>query len=178
VWSRPCIALNLKRRVLHFVERYVSTQGISGLLYARSVEPVEGGGGWIGSVHDRTDAALGYGLRPKEAAIVRGMVIGDRSRIPEETEEDFRRSGIAHILAISGIHVAVLAAVYFLLCSLAVPLAVRNPATIVGVAVRGGCWSAAFGGARRGGGYARAGRAASRTPVLAAPYYGLTNDRG
>lgn len=111
--------------------RYLSTEGISGLLYARAVEPVEGGRGWIGSVHDRTDAALGYGLRPEEAAIVRGMVIGDRSRISEETEEDFRRSGITHILAISGIHVAVLsAAVYFLLRALAVPLVVRNPATM------------------------------------------------
>jgi competence protein ComEC len=111
--------------------KYLATKGISGLLYARSVEPVEGGSGWIGTIHDRTDEALGYGLRPDEAAIVRGMVIGDRSRISEETEEDFRRSGITHILAISGMHVAVLsAAVYFLLRSLAVPLMARNPATI------------------------------------------------
>jgi competence protein ComEC len=111
--------------------RYLETQGISGLLYAQSVEPVEGGGGWIGAIHERTDSALGYGLRPDESAIVRGMVIGDRSRISEETEEDFQRSGITHILAISGMHVAVLsAAVYFLLRSLAVPLMARNPATI------------------------------------------------
>lgn len=111
--------------------RYLQTEGISGLLYAESVEPVEGERGWIGAVHERTDAALGYGLRPDEAAIVRGMVIGDRSRISEEVEEDFRRSGITHILAISGMHVAVLsAAIYFLLRSFAVPLVVRNPATV------------------------------------------------
>lgn len=112
-------------------ERYLSTKGISGVLYAQSVEPVEGERGWIGAIHDRTDGALSYGLRPEEAAIVRGVVIGDRSRISEETEEDFQRSGISHILAISGIHVAVLsAAVYFLLRSLAVPLVVRNPVTM------------------------------------------------
>ena len=111
--------------------RYLRTQGISGLLYAQSVEPVEGQRGWVGMIHDRTDAALSYGLQPDEAAIVRGIVIGDRSRISEEVEEDFRRSGIAHILAISGIHVAVLsAAVYFLLRSLAIPLMVRNPLTV------------------------------------------------
>lgn len=111
--------------------RYLRTQGISGLLYAQGVEPVEGERGWIGTVHDRTDAALSYGLQPGEAAIVRGIVIGDRSRISEEVEEDFRRSGIAHILAISGMHVAVLsAAVYFLLRSFAVPLMIRNPATV------------------------------------------------
>ena len=39
--------------------------------------------GWIGRVHRRTDVALGYGLHPQEAAVVRGMVLGDRSLIPE-----------------------------------------------------------------------------------------------
>jgi competence protein ComEC len=53
---------------------------------------------WIGRVHRRTDVALGYGLRPQEAAVVRGMVLGDRSLIPEELEEAFQRSGITHVL--------------------------------------------------------------------------------
>jgi competence protein ComEC len=35
-------------------------------------------------------------LHPREAAVARGMVLGDRSLIPEELEEDFRRSGITH----------------------------------------------------------------------------------
>ena len=33
-------------------------------------------------------------MRPQEAAVVRGMVLGDRSRIPEDLEEAFQRSGI------------------------------------------------------------------------------------
>ena len=69
--------------------------------------------GWIGRVHRRTDAALGHGLRPTEAAVVRGMVLGDRSLIPEELEVAFQRSGVTHVLAISGQHVAILAAVVF-----------------------------------------------------------------
>ncbi len=51
--------------------------------------PVGEGRGWIGRVHRRTDAALGHGLRPTEAAVVRGMVLGDRSLIPEELEVAF-----------------------------------------------------------------------------------------
>jgi competence protein ComEC len=87
--------------------------------------------GWIGRVHRRTGLALGYGLRPREAAVVRGMVLGDRSLIPEDLEEAFQRSGIIHVLAISGQHVAVLAAViHFALRALAVPLGVRVPATL------------------------------------------------
>jgi competence protein ComEC len=46
----------------------------------------------------REDVALGYGLRPQEAAVVRGMVLGDRSLIPEDLEEAFQRSGITHVL--------------------------------------------------------------------------------
>jgi predicted membrane metal-binding protein len=62
----------------------------------RRVWPVDEDLGWIGRVHRRTDAALGYGLHSQEAAVVRGMVLGDRSLIPEELEEAFQRSGITH----------------------------------------------------------------------------------
>ena len=111
--------------------RYLSTKRISAVVNAGGVQPVGESRGWIGQVHRRTDLALGYGLRPREASIVRGMVLGDRSRIPEELKTDFQRSGITHILAISGQHVAVLAAlVYFLLRGLAVPLAIRSAGTL------------------------------------------------
>jgi competence protein ComEC len=62
---------------------------------------------------------------------VRGMVLGDRSLIPEELETDFQRSGITHVLAISGQHVAILAAmIYFVLRALGVPLAARVPSAL------------------------------------------------
>lgn len=111
--------------------RYLSTKGISAVMYAGGLSRVDENLGWIGQVHRRTDVALGYGLRPKEASIVRSMVLGDRSRMPEDLEEDFRRSGITHILAISGQHVAILAAmVYFVLRFLAVPPLIRVPSTL------------------------------------------------
>jgi competence protein ComEC len=112
--------------------RYLSTKRISALVEASSVRPVGGGRGWIGAVHRRTDVALGYGLRPQEAAVVRGMVLGDRSLIPENLDDAFQRSGITHVLAISGQHVAILAAViYFALRALAVPTKARVGATLV-----------------------------------------------
>ena len=93
--------------------RYLSTKRISAVVEATGVWPVDENLGWIGRVHRRTDVALGYGLRPQEAAVVRGMVLGDRSLIPEDLEEAFQRSGITHVLAISGQHVAVLAVVIY-----------------------------------------------------------------
>jgi competence protein ComEC len=94
--------------------RYLATKRISALVEATSVRPVGEERGWIGQVHRRTDLALGYGLRPREAAVVRGMVLGDRSLMPEELEKSFQHSGITHVLAISGQHVVILAAVIYL----------------------------------------------------------------
>jgi competence protein ComEC len=95
------------------------------------VRPVGEGRGWIGRVHRRTDVALGYGLRPREAAVVRGMVFGDRSLMPEGLERAFQRSGVTHVLAISGQHVAILAAViFFALRLFAIPTAMRAAVTI------------------------------------------------
>jgi competence protein ComEC len=112
--------------------RYLSTKRISAIVEATGVWPVNENPGWIGRVHRRTDVALGYGLRPQEAAVVRGMVLGDRSLIPEDLEEAFQRSGITHVLAISGQHVAVLAAViYFALRAFALPATVRICATLI-----------------------------------------------
>lgn len=111
--------------------QYLQTRGVSGVVYAKGVWPAEEERGWVGQVHRRTDAALGYGLRLREGAVVRGMVLGDSSRLPEEVEEAFRRSGITHVLAISGQHVAVLAAmIYVILRLFAVPMLFRNPATL------------------------------------------------
>ena len=75
----------------------VATRRISAVVEARSVWPVDDDPGWIGRVHRRTDVALGYGLHPSEAAVVRGVVLVDRSLIPEDLDEAFQRSGIAHI---------------------------------------------------------------------------------
>jgi competence protein ComEC len=114
--------------------RYLSTKRISAVVEATGVWPVDENPGWIGRVHRRTDVALGYGLRPQEAAVVRGMVLGDRSLIPEDLEEAFQRSGITHVLAISGQHVAVLAAViYFALRAFSVPAPSRILFTLISV---------------------------------------------
>ena len=111
--------------------RYLETKNISGVIYAKGVWPMDEEPGWVGQVHRWTNVALGYGLRPREGSIVSGMVLGDSSRIPEELQGAFRRSGITHVLAISGQHVAVLTAMIYLILRLfAVPTLFRNPTTL------------------------------------------------
>jgi competence protein ComEC len=59
------------------------------------------------------------------------MVLGDRSLIPEELEKSFQRSGITHVLAISGQHVVILAAViYFAIRIFAIAPTIRAGVTI------------------------------------------------
>src|SRR5829696_6103732 len=129
--SSPNRALKISSGDLVVRDSYLATKRISALVEATSVSPVGEERGWIGQVHRRTDVALGYGLRPREAAVVRGMVLGDRSLMPEELEKSFQRSGITHVLAISGQHVVILAAVIYLAIRIfAIPPTIRASVTM------------------------------------------------
>jgi competence protein ComEC len=49
-------------------------------------------------------------LPPREAALVRAIGTGDRAALDQATNDSFVRSGLAHILAVSGLHLVVVAA--------------------------------------------------------------------
>lgn len=79
-----------------------------------------------GEVRDRSEAALGRGVPPREAALARGFVLGEDDEIDAATVEDFRRSGLSHLLAVSGQNVALLALLAMpLLAALGLPLRMR-----------------------------------------------------
>ena len=74
--------------------------------------------GWQGSWLKNTGYILRQGmirildksLPPKESSVIAGMLIGYTSRMPEEMEEDFRRAGLSHVMAVSGANIAFLLA--------------------------------------------------------------------
>lgn len=45
----------------------------------------------------------------REREFVKGMILGEQELLPEELGEAFRRTGTAHVIAVSGLHVALLA---------------------------------------------------------------------
>ena len=45
-------------------------------------------------------------LTGEQAAIVRSLSLGDRSRLSAETDTAFRRSGVSHLLVVSGLHLS------------------------------------------------------------------------
>jgi len=54
-------------------------------------------------------------LEPKEAGVYRALLIGDRSGLSQDTLEGFKASGTMHILAISGLHLSLVASLLFLI---------------------------------------------------------------
>jgi competence protein ComEC len=60
-------------------------------------------------IRERASEGLGRGMPPREAELARGFVLGQDDRIDEGTKEDFRRSGLSHLLAVSGENVTLLA---------------------------------------------------------------------
>ncbi|MBW2517297.1 MAG: ComEC/Rec2 family competence protein, partial [Deltaproteobacteria bacterium] len=47
------------------------------------------------------------------AAVLKALVIGDRSAISTEVRDEFNRAGVGHVLAISGLHIGIVATVAF-----------------------------------------------------------------
>ena len=88
--------------------------------------------GRIDSMRRRAERALGAGVPARGAALLRGMVLGQDDLIDEATRDDWRASGLAHLLAVSGQNVMLLAA-------LALPLlaAARLPVWARAAAVAG-----------------------------------------
>lgn len=60
-------------------------------------------------IRERASEALGQGMPAREAELARGFVLGEDEGIDERTQEDFRRAGLSHLLAVSGENVTLLA---------------------------------------------------------------------
>jgi competence protein ComEC len=62
-----------------------------------------------GEIRQRAADGLARGMPSREAELARGFVLGEDEGIDEATKEDFRRSGLSHLLAVSGENVTLLA---------------------------------------------------------------------
>ena len=95
-----------------------------------------GPAGRLDAVRERAARGLGTGLAPAQAALLRGMVLGQDEAIGEDVRDDFRRSGLAHLLAVSGQNVLLLCTLVLALCAVFdLPLRGRLVAALALVAV-------------------------------------------
>jgi competence protein ComEC len=79
-----------------------------------------------GEIRERAEDGLGRGMPAREAELARGFVLGEDEGIDPRTEEDFRRAGLSHLLAVSGQNVTLLALLAMpLMAALGIPLRER-----------------------------------------------------
>ena len=95
---------------------YLNSQGITGIVWSSHVKSVSPGGstpwrtvrGVIFDLRRELSERLEVALPASHSALARALLLGLRGQLPEEMEENFRETGTAHLLAISGLHVGVL----------------------------------------------------------------------
>ena len=95
--------------------RGVHAVGYSGVNNIHLLEAKEKWGGWrlLFRFRERMSAHM-HAVYPERAAgLIEAMTIGLREGIDLELKDAFRRSGAAHLLAISGLHVGFIAAFFF-----------------------------------------------------------------
>ena len=93
---------------------YLRARGVAGELLlddARRTGRRRGGlAGWLDGMRDQAERAVVAGMSPGDGALLRGMVLGQDEAIDTALRDDFRDSGLAHLLAVSGQNVMLLAA--------------------------------------------------------------------
>jgi len=95
---------------------YLAHQGIYSTMLYPEIEVLAGGSGfkpleWVYSLRGRLSQTLAEVLPEPQAALAQGIVLGIRGNIPPSLQENFSQTGTAHLLAISGLHLSIMAGV-------------------------------------------------------------------
>jgi competence protein ComEC len=115
---------------LGFFDAYQRPRGAGAAIDARAARRTgrrrSGVAGALDAVRRRAERGLDHGLREEDAALLRGMVLGQDERLSDHVRDEFQVSGLAHLLAVSGQNVMLLAILVLFAAGLAgVPLRAR-----------------------------------------------------
>jgi competence protein ComEC len=96
---------------------YLARQGIYSIIYYPGVEVLDHGQGskplqWIYSLRERLSASLTRALPEPQGSLAQAILLGLRGNIPDSVYEAFSRTGTAHLLAISGLHISIIIAMF------------------------------------------------------------------
>ena len=116
---------------------YLAHQGVYSVIYYPSVELLDRGQGipplqWIYSLRERLAASLARALPEPQGSLAQAILLGLRGNIPYSLSEAFSRTGTAHLLAISGLHMSIIIAIFL---SLGVLLFGRRRSTYIWLAL-------------------------------------------
>jgi len=91
---------------------YLAQQGIYSVIYYPEIEVIDTGQGlkplqWLYSFRESLSASLARALPEPQGSLAQGILLGMRGNIPHSLNQAFSRTGTAHLLAISGLHIAI-----------------------------------------------------------------------
>jgi competence protein ComEC len=95
---------------------YLTHQGIYSTMLYPEVEILETGKGfkpleWVYSLRNNLAQTLTKVMSEPEASLAQGIILGIRYNISQSIKDDFSRTGTAHLLAISGLHLSIMAGI-------------------------------------------------------------------
>ncbi|MEA3328900.1 MAG: ComEC/Rec2 family competence protein [Candidatus Omnitrophota bacterium] len=104
-------------------ENYLSQQDIYSLLAVKKSTVIIHTGRNLGNpfkkfvfwLRKRASSIISENLSPPEASILSAMLLGERKGVPRAINESLLRTGTCHILAVSGLHVGIVAFISLLL---------------------------------------------------------------
>jgi competence protein ComEC len=96
---------------------YLVRQGIYSVIYYPGVEVLDRSQGlkpwqWIYSLRERLSASLARALPEPQGSLAQAILLGLRGNIPDSLYQAFSRTGTAHLLAISGLHMSIIIAMF------------------------------------------------------------------
>ena len=128
-------------------QRYAFYRGFGGYGYALGAPDLirpGTGEGWLSRLRDRMAGRIAGSIDGDAGGVAAALITGDRSRIAEADEQALRDSGLAHLLAISGLHMGLVTGFLFFglrfLLALRPAWALRHPIKkwAAGTAIVGG----------------------------------------
>ena len=101
---------------------YLERRGVSALLSVRkreSIQRLEKGearaffSGVVLPIRRSIRSTVDRNLLGAPAALLKGLLLGEKHALPKEVRAAFNRVGVSHVLAVSGLHVGLIAGIFF-----------------------------------------------------------------
>jgi len=93
---------------------YLEHQGIRSTMLYPEIKTLGSGGGsklmaWVYLLRNRLSQTMAEVLPEPQASLAQGIILGKKGNIPSELKDAFSHTGTAHLLAISGLHLSIVA---------------------------------------------------------------------
>lgn len=89
-------------------------------------------------IRRRMEKVLDEYMQEKDASIIKAMLLGNKTQIDKDSKQLYQRSGIAHILAISGLHISLIGmGIYNVLRKIKTPVIISSVISVMVMLVYG-----------------------------------------